>query len=125
MVVSGGQDKVNVLCTVEGLDAERGWVNLPDLPRSRKYHSMQSVRRCPSLQRSSSVNASCLIECSAVHTKFCNYGSHMQKAVLLWRQEFRFETADSGGGARSEGRQVEHCCTYARTSIKLWYVSVL
>eukprot|EP00892_Ulva_mutabilis_P003203 jgi/Ulvmu1/12884/UM098_0072.1 len=45
MVISGGQDKANVLGTVEAADAERGWVSWPELPNARKYHSMAAVRR--------------------------------------------------------------------------------
>jgi hypothetical protein len=46
MVVSGGQDEMSVLSSVEAMDAERGWLSLRDLPTSRKYHSMATVRRC-------------------------------------------------------------------------------
>ena len=54
-----------------------------------------------------------------------NCAACVQEALLLWRQEFRFQTANSGGGARYEGRQVACCCTHAGTSIKLWYGTVL
>jgi Kelch motif len=67
MVVSGGQDKVNVLCTVEALDPERGWINLSDLPRSRKYHSMQSVRRY-----SYNMTAACMAPGCATISVLCN-----------------------------------------------------
>ena len=45
-VITGGQDKVRPLHSVEVLDSERGWVEQAPMLHARKYHAAACVHRC-------------------------------------------------------------------------------